>query len=103
MGSTISIDKHVSNLDELLEMQPGYFANLQFENKIPEGITQHLKVSIWITVCKIWKFYEDHKKVDMIKTLPIPLGTLQNSGFLFSSEEAYLILLIYKTEFEGIR
>ncbi len=93
MGSTVSIDKHVSNLDELLEFAPGYFAGLQFENKIPEGLTQHLK---------IWKFYEDHKKVDMIKTLPIPLVSLQNSGFLFSSEEAYLILLIYKTEFEGI-
>ena len=38
----------------------------------------------------------------MIKTLPVPLGTIQNSGFIFSSEEAYLILLIYKTEFEGM-
>ena len=49
MGSTISIDKHVSNLDELLEMLPGYFANIQFENKIPEGITQHLKVNLLLS------------------------------------------------------
>jgi len=91
MGTTISIDKHVSNLDELLEMQPSYFSTIQFENTIPEGVTQHLK---------IWKFYEDHKKVDMIKTLPVPLATLQNSEFMFSSEEAYLILLIYKSDAE---
>jgi hypothetical protein len=44
MGSTISIDKHVSNLDELLEMQPNYFSKVHFESKIPAGLTQHLKV-----------------------------------------------------------
>ncbi len=37
----------------------------------------------------------------MIKTLPVPLASMQNSGFNFSSDEAYLILLVYKTEFEG--
>lgn len=91
MGSSISIDKHVSNLDELLEKQPSSFANLQFESKVPEGVTQHLQ---------IWRFYEDHKKVDMIKTLPVHLGKLATSGFSFSSEESYLILLIYKSEAE---
>ena len=30
----------------------------------------------------------------MIKTLPVPLGTIQNSGFMFSSEEAYHILRV---------
>ena len=91
MGATVSIDKHVSNLDELLEIQPAYFSNIQFESKVPECVTQHLK---------IWRFYEDHKKVDMIKTLPVPLANLHNSGFSFSSEECYLILLIYKSDSE---
>lgn len=49
----------------------------------------------------MWKFYEDHKKVDLIKTVPIQLGNIENSGFNFSSIEAYLILLIYKTKAEG--
>ena len=44
MGSTISIDKHVSNLDDLLEMKPASFTNLHIDSKGPEGITQHLKV-----------------------------------------------------------
>jgi len=34
MGIRISIDKHVSNLEELLEMSPAYFAKLKFESKI---------------------------------------------------------------------
>ena len=45
MGSKISIDKHTSNIEEILEMNPAYFNKIKFENKIPDSITQHLKVS----------------------------------------------------------
>jgi len=47
MGSKISIDKHVSNLEDILEMNPKFFAKLKFENKIPDNITQHIKVFFW--------------------------------------------------------
>jgi hypothetical protein len=44
MGTSISIDKHVSSLEEILEMTPGYFDKIKFESKISPEITQHLKV-----------------------------------------------------------
>ena len=44
MGTKISIDKHVSNLDDILEMSPSYFDKIKFESKISPNITQHLKV-----------------------------------------------------------
>ena len=45
MGVKISIDKHVSELDDILEMSPHYLSKVQFESKIGPEITQHLKVS----------------------------------------------------------
>jgi hypothetical protein len=45
MGTSISIDKHVSSLDDILEMPPAYFDKIKFESKISSDITQHLKVS----------------------------------------------------------
>lgn len=44
MGIRVSIDKHVSNLEELLEMSPAYFSKLKFESKVDANIHQHLKV-----------------------------------------------------------
>jgi hypothetical protein len=44
MGTKISIDKHVSNLDDILDMPPTYFDKIKFESKISPSITQHLKV-----------------------------------------------------------
>lgn len=46
MGAQISIDKHVSTLDDILEMSPSYFDKIKFESKISQNITQHLKVNI---------------------------------------------------------
>jgi hypothetical protein len=45
MGIKVSIDKHVSNLEDLLEMSPSYFSRLKFESKVDSAIHQHLKVS----------------------------------------------------------
>jgi hypothetical protein len=50
MGKNLSIDKHVSSLEELLEMSASYFNKVKFESKISPSITQHLK---------IWRFSED--------------------------------------------
>ncbi len=44
MGSKISIDKHVSNLDDILHMTPSYFEKIKFESKIAQDITHHIKV-----------------------------------------------------------
>lgn len=44
MGTKLSIDKHVSNLHELLEMTAQYFQKVKFESKISGNLTQHLKV-----------------------------------------------------------
>ena len=46
MGTSISIDKHVSSLDDILEMSPSYFDKIKFESKISPDITQHLKVEL---------------------------------------------------------
>ena len=46
MGTSISIDKHVSSLDDILEMPASYFEKIKFESKISSDITQHLKVNI---------------------------------------------------------
>lgn len=48
MGVRLSIDKHVSNLHELLEMSAQYFQKVRFASKISGDIKQHLKVS---TLC----------------------------------------------------
>ena len=44
MGSKISVDKHTSYIEDILEMSPAYFNKIKFENKIPDSITQHIKV-----------------------------------------------------------
>ena len=53
MGVKISIDKHVSELDDILEMSPHYLSRVQFESKIGPEITQHLKVSFMINLSTI--------------------------------------------------
>jgi len=45
MGQTFSIDKHVSSLDDLLDLSAYYFSKVKFESRISADITQHLKVS----------------------------------------------------------
>jgi len=44
MGVKISIDKHLSDLDDILDMSPHYINRVQFESHISPDITNHLKV-----------------------------------------------------------
>jgi len=53
MGVRLSIDKHVSNLHELLEMSAQYFQKVRFASKISGDIKQHLKVSSTYTVVTV--------------------------------------------------
>jgi len=93
MGSKISVDKHVSNIEDILEMNPLYFSKLKIENNIPASITQHIKV---------WRYYEDEKKARAIKSAPICLKDTFSSNFAFNSNECYLVLYIYKKSTEEI-
>jgi len=45
MGTKLSIDKSVSELDNILTMNPKFFKKITFENKCPEDIACHLKVN----------------------------------------------------------
>ncbi|CAK63622.1 unnamed protein product (macronuclear) [Paramecium tetraurelia] len=87
MGSKLSIDKHVSNLEDILELNTKLLEKIKFDSNIPESITQHLK---------IWKFQEDKHPLKKVKSEPINLSTIQTSGFNFLSTECYLVLLVYK-------
>ena len=60
MGVKISIDKHVSELDDILEMSPHYLSRVQFESKIGPEITQHLKVSLLTTEKSYIEFNKIH-------------------------------------------
>lgn len=39
MGSKLSIDKHVSNLEDLLELNTEFLDKIKFESNIPDCIT----------------------------------------------------------------
>jgi len=95
MGSKISIDKHVSSIEDILNMNPNNFSKIKFENKIPDYITQHLKVLNFLynkfsniflylknlykkliflkTFNKIWRFYETKTPNNKIMSSPISL------------------------------
>jgi len=75
MGVKISIDKHVSELDDILEMSPHYLSKVQFESKIGPEITQHLK---------IWRFYESKKTAEPVRSSPVPLHSMTDEKFYFS-------------------
>lgn len=101
MGLKLSIDKHVSNLDEVLEISAQYYSKVKFESKIKDDITHHLKVSRLKLTNKVWRFAEDNAKFDAVRTSPVPLSTISSSGFKFSTKDAYLVLFIFKTGFDG--
>jgi len=45
MGNKISIDKHLSSVDDILDVKPSYFKKkIRFDSNIPENITHHVKV-----------------------------------------------------------
>ena len=81
MGVKISIDKHVSELDDILEMSPQYLSRVQFDSKIGPDITQHLKVSSnnLIQFSQIWRFYESKKGYDVVRSSPVPLHSMTDN------------------------
>lgn len=47
MGIRMSFDKHVSSLDELIDLSAPYYQKVKFESKIDPRISQHIKVRIF--------------------------------------------------------
>lgn len=84
MGTRLTVDKHLSNLEEVVALPPTAFPKVlhEFANTADDS-AQHLKV---------WRIVEDHRNTDFIKTSPV---TLTDSS-TFNSKECYLLLLIYK-------
>ena len=44
MGSRISVDKHTSRLEDILDLNPKLLEKVKFGSNIPDCITQHIKV-----------------------------------------------------------
>ena len=45
MGNRVSIDKHLSSVDDILDIKQSYFKKkIRFDSKIPDNITHHIKV-----------------------------------------------------------
>lgn len=44
MGGFLTIDKHVSNLEDVLELNPRFLAQTKFESHLPPEVTHHIKV-----------------------------------------------------------
>ena len=46
MGNKISIDKHLSSVNDILDVKSSYFKKkIRFDSKIPDNITHHVKVA----------------------------------------------------------
>lgn len=92
----MSFDKHVSSLDELLEMTASYFQKIKFESKIDPRIESHIKVAYCLIIVQIWSFHEDKSKFDGVKITPVSIAHLKQTNFTFQTHGAYLVLLISK-------
>ena len=88
MGTKQSIDKNVSDIEDILSMNPSYFRKIKFENKSPMMISHHLK---------LWKFSEDLQNNKKFCTEPISLQQIKNTGFTFKKHECYIVQLIYRS------
>ena len=100
MGTKLSIDKNVSDLDDILMMNPAYFRKIKFENKCPEDIACHLKVRKKIKA-KLWKYYEKHKYKKEIVSEAISLKAIKTTAFSFKPLESYVVLLIYRKNYKS--
>mmetsp|Transcript_3090 Transcript_3090/g.6395 ORF Transcript_3090/g.6395 Transcript_3090/m.6395 type:complete len:720 (-) Transcript_3090:2211-4370(-) len=93
MGTKLTVDKHLSNLEDVLALPPTAYSKVlaEFADGADEA-AQHLKV---------WRISEDHRNSEFVKTSPVTLS----DPSAFNSRECYLLLLIYKpgpsNEFHG--
>jgi hypothetical protein len=83
MGTKLTVDKHLSPLEEILALSPPTYAKVLAEFADGADVTaQHLKV---------WRIAEDHRNSEFVKTSPVTLS----DPSAFNSKECYLLLVIY--------
>ena len=76
MGVKISIDKHVSELEDILEMSPHYLSRVQFDSKISPDITQHLKVTGSDVASELLDDWDNSIK-GFVKVMPVDFKRMQ--------------------------
>lgn len=87
MGNKLVVDKNCSELNDILEYSPSSKENAEKFEKTSEETNYHQNL-------KIWKINEDENEI--VNIAPVNITTIKEEHFLFHSEEAYIILLVYK-------
>ena len=93
MGTKLSIDKSVSELDSILSMNPKFFRKITFENRCPEDIACHLK---------LWRFSRNSKDPFTPHSEAVSLKAIKTGEFSFKASESYIVLLIYRSNYRSI-
>mgnify|MGYP000853950117 FL=1 len=65
MGGFLTIDKHVSNLEDLLELNPRVLSQTKFESHLPVEVTHHIKVPSLLMV----RFGSSSRRTARVKQL----------------------------------
>lgn len=90
MGNKLVVDKNCSELSEILSYNTSDLISEKHEIKNSEtNYHQNLK---------IWKIFEDENGT--LNLSPVNITMIKEEHFLFNSEEAYIILLVYKANDE---
>jgi hypothetical protein len=86
MGNKLVVDKYCSELNDILEYDNSSISKEKLEKSTDES-NYHQNL-------KIWKINEDENEI--VNISPVNITTIKEERFLFHSEEAYIILLVYK-------
>ena len=82
MGNKLFVDSKVTDLSDILNFP---MENLKEEIILPDETSNYQNL-------KVWKFYEDTN--DKVKHSALEITKISEEHFLFSSYEAYIILLV---------
>ena len=87
MGSQVSVDKHVTALEDLIGVSTTQYSKVKPEfEKISPTESTHLR---------IWRFYEN--QTELIKTQALNLMTFE---FRFKASDCYIVLVLSKGKLE---
>ena len=90
MGTSLSIDKKQSTLNDILKVKPENYRRMDVEDTIPNNIGFHLRM---------WKFEKDlDNPMDPIAR-SFSIQELKTETFQITPADCYLILLTFREEF----
>ena len=90
MGTSLSIDKKQSTLNDILKVKPENYRRMDVEDTIPNNIGFHLRM---------WKFEKDSKNpIDPVAKC-FSLQDLRADTFEITPTDCYLVMLIFREEF----